>query len=112
MTDAASFDLIIAGGTVVDGSGAPGVRADVGVRGELIAAVGDLAVAEARQPIDASGHTVIPGIVDCHAHSDLNLLADPRGASKIMQGVTTELNGQCGLGIFDQEFRHPLRRLA
>ncbi|HUS80477.1 MAG TPA: amidohydrolase family protein, partial [Armatimonadota bacterium] len=109
MTDAASFDLIIAGGTVVDGSGAPGVRADVGVRGELIAAVGDLAAAEARQPIDATGRTVIPGIVDCHAHSDLNLLADPRGASKIMQGVTTELNGQCGLGIFPV---HPQDREA
>lgn len=106
MSRGQSFDLIITGGTVVDGSGGPGVRADVGVRGETIAAVGDLTGATAATTIDATGLTVIPGIVDCHAHSDLNLLADPRGASKLRQGVTTELNGQCGLGIFPVRPEH------
>jgi N-acyl-D-amino-acid deacylase len=100
MTDTRQFDMLITGGSVIDGSGTPGVSADVGVRGETIAAVGDLSGARAETVIAADGLTVMPGVIDCHAHSDLNLLADPRGASKLLQGVTTELNGQCGLGVF------------
>jgi len=100
------FDLVIRGGTVVDGTGNPPLPGDVGVCGENIAAVGDLGSAPARRLLDATGMTVIPGIVDCHAHSDLNLLADPRGASKLRQGVTTELNGQCGLGVFPVRPEH------
>ncbi len=100
MNDPRQFDLIITGGRVVDGTGTPGMRADVGVSGDTIVAVGDLAGASAATVIDADGLTVMPGVIDCHAHSDLNLLADPRGASKLLQGVTTEVNGQCGLGVF------------
>ncbi|MGC9316591.1 MAG: N-acyl-D-amino-acid deacylase family protein [Armatimonadota bacterium] len=94
------FDLIISGGTVIDGSGRPGFEADVAVSDGLIAAVGNLDRATAGELIDASGLTVIPGIIDCHAHSDLTLLADPRGQSMLHQGITTQLNGQCGLGVF------------
>ena len=94
------FDLLIRGGTVVDGSGEPGRRADVAVQGGAIAAVGDLSRSAAARTIDAAGRTVTPGFIDPHAHSDLLLLADPRGQSKIQQGVTTELNGQCGMSPF------------
>jgi len=94
------FDLLIRSGTVVDGSGALARAGDVGVDGDVIAAVGDLSSAQAANVLDAAGLTVMPGIIDCHAHSDLNLLADPRGASKVQQGVTSELNGQCGMSPF------------
>lgn len=100
MNETRQFDMLITGGTIVDGTGTPGMRADVGVRGDIIATLGDLSGASAATVIDADGLTVMPGVIDCHAHSDLNLLADPRGASKLLQGVTTELNGQCGLGVF------------
>ncbi len=94
------FDLIISGANIIDGSGRPGFAGDIGISGGKISAVGNLDRAEAGEFIDANGLTAIPGIIDCHAHSDLTLLADPRGQSKIQQGVTTELNGQCGLGVF------------
>ncbi len=96
----AHFDLLIRGGTIVDGSGAPARSGDVGVEGDVITGVGDLSGAQAANVLDAAGLTVMPGIIDCHAHSDLNLLADPRGVSKLQQGVTTELNGQCGMSPF------------
>jgi N-acyl-D-aspartate/D-glutamate deacylase len=90
------LDIIIRGGTVVDGTGAPAVRADVGIRGKEIAVIGDLAGAEAAESLDAGGLHVSPGFIDMHAHSDLSLMEDPHGQSKIRQGVTTEVVGQCG----------------
>ena len=71
------FDVIITGGTVVDGSGSPGFRADVGIAGERIETIGDLSGAEARRVINATGLTVSPGFIDTHAHSDGVLLWDP-----------------------------------
>lgn len=94
------FDLILTDATIIDGSGRPGYCGDLAVSDGVIAAAGHLERATADECIDCNKLTVIPGIVDCHAHSDLTLLADPRGQSKIMMGVTTELNGQCGLGVF------------
>jgi N-acyl-D-aspartate/D-glutamate deacylase len=99
MTGRVRFDLVLAGGTVVDGTGSPAARADVGIVGDRIAAVGDLAEAEARRRIDASDRVVCPGFIDAHSHSDLSLLSDGRGLSKIHQGVTTEIVGNCGLGV-------------
>jgi N-acyl-D-amino-acid deacylase len=91
------FDLLILGGQVVDGTGAPGYRADVGIEGERIAALGDLATAETRRVIDATGLTVTPGFIDTHAHSDGALLVDPQHANGLRQGITTEILGQDGL---------------
>jgi N-acyl-D-amino-acid deacylase len=91
----ASYDLLICGGTVVDGSGAPGVRADVGVRDGKIAAVGDLADAQAARTIEAAGLIVAPGFLDVHTHAD-DLAARPRAESYLRMGVTTVVAGNCG----------------
>ncbi|HEY6553491.1 MAG TPA: amidohydrolase family protein, partial [Vicinamibacteria bacterium] len=92
-----TFDLIIENGSVVDGTGAPGRRADVGIAGRAIAAIGDLGAASAARRLDACGCVVSPGFVDIHNHSDLVLLADGRAESMIRQGVTTQVTGNCGL---------------
>jgi len=93
------FDVVILGGTVVDGSGAPGYRADIGIKGEKIDAIGDLSQAETRRVVDATGLTVSPGFIDAHAHSDAVLLTDPQHADGLRQGVTTEILGQDGLSF-------------
>jgi N-acyl-D-amino-acid deacylase len=93
------FDLVLTGGRVVDGTGCPWFRADVGIRGDRIAAVGALDRAEARRRLDASALVVAPGFVDTHVHADLALLADPAHEPAIRQGVTTYLLGQDGVAM-------------
>jgi N-acyl-D-amino-acid deacylase len=90
------MDVVIAGGLVVDGTGSRAYRADVGLDGGRIVGLGDLSAAEAARRIDASGRVVCPGFIDMHSHSDLTLLVQPTGDSKLQQGVTTEVNGNCG----------------
>ncbi|MDY6949313.1 MAG: D-aminoacylase [Pseudomonadota bacterium] len=89
-----AYDILIKGGRVIDGTGAPWAYADVGVRGGRIVAIGKLGGHEAKEVIDASNAVVTPGFIDMHTHSDLSLLRDGRGLSKIMQGVTTEVIGE------------------
>ena len=96
-----SPDVLIRGGTVIDGTGAAGERADVAVVGDRIASVGH---AEERSEeiragrvIDATGHVVCPGFVDMHTHSDLQILANPDHLAKVAQGITLEVLGQDGL---------------
>lgn len=93
------FDLLLRGGTVVDGTGAPGFRADVAIAGDRIAALGALTGASAPREIDAAGCVVAPGFIDAHVHGDLALLADPRHEPAIFQGVTTYVLGQDGCGF-------------
>ena len=93
------FDLVLAGGRVVDGTGCPWFRADVGIAGARIAAVGNLAWAEAGCRLDVRGRVVCPGFVDAHVHGDLALLADPHQEHAIHQGVTTYIIGQDGCGL-------------
>ena len=88
------FDLLITGGSVVDGNGTPPVVADVGIRDGIIAAVGDLSAADAARRIGASGMTVAPGFIDIHNHSDYTILSEPRSESMIRQGVTTMVLGE------------------
>lgn len=90
------FDLIIKNGRVVDGSGNPWFKADVGIRNGKIAKVGVLDVEESISVLDAKGLIVSPGFIDMHSHSDLSLLINPLAESKIRQGITTEVVGNCG----------------
>jgi len=91
------FDIVITGGSVVDGTGAPEYKADVGIKGERIKAIGNLAKSESQRVIDATGLTVSPGFIDTHAHSEGALLLDPQHSNGIRQGITTEILGQDGL---------------
>jgi len=92
------FDLLIAGGCVVDGMGKrPAFAADVGVRGKEIAAIGDLKGAEAARVVDASGLVVAPGFIDTHAHSEGALLINPQHENGLRQGITTEMLGIDGI---------------
>ena len=90
----AAFDVLITNGRVVDGTGAPWFRADVGIIGDRIAAIGQLSGREAKSRIDASNLVVSPGFIDMLGQSEFNVLVDPRAASKITQGVTTEITGE------------------
>ena len=93
-------DMVLRDGLVVDGSGESSRRADVVIRDGLIDSVGPAPTDNALPAIDCSGQVVCPGFIDLHAHSELTLLVNPAGESKLHQGVTTELNGQCGLAPF------------
>ncbi len=93
------YDVLFTGGTVIDGTGAPRVRADVAVAGDRIAAVGELAGAQAARVIDARGRIVAPGFIDAHTHDDNLLLVDPAMTPKTSQGVTTVIAGNCGVSL-------------
>ena len=94
------FDTVIAEATLVDGTGAPARQADVGVIQGRIAAIGQLAGRDVVDRIEVGGRVVCPGFIDTHTHSDLTPLMDARCASKVRQGVTTELVGHCGFSAF------------
>lgn len=94
-----SYDLVVHGATLVDGSGAPRRAADVAVAVGRIAAIadaGDLRPHRAAESVDAAGMCLAPGFIDSHTHSDLALLGDPDAWPKVSQGVTTEIIGNCG----------------
>ena len=90
----ATFDVIVRNGTVYDGTGAPGRRADVGIRGDRITVVGDLADAQAKTEIDATGKAVAPGFINVLSWANRSLIADGRGMSDLKQGVTLEIMGE------------------
>jgi len=91
------FDILIKNGIVYDGTGSDGEKLDVAINGGSIVAIGHLEPAEAKQVIDASGKAVAPGFIDCHSHSDLSAITNPLAESKVFQGVTTEIVGNCGV---------------
>ena len=90
------FDVVIAGGTIVDGTGANRFAGDVGIRNGRIAKIGDLKNVPATRRLDASGLIVAPGFIDIHTHSDRTLLSDGLAQSAIRQGATTHVIGNCG----------------
>ncbi len=88
------YDLLIRNGTIIDGSGRPGFRADLAIKGDRIERIGKLTNATATRVIDATGKVVAPGFIDMLGQSESFLLIDPRAMSKVMQGVTTEVTGE------------------
>jgi N-acyl-D-amino-acid deacylase len=94
--EATMDDIIIRGAHLIDGSGAPGRLADVAVADGRIAAVGPQLARQAHRVIDADGLVAAPGFIDIHTHSDFTLPLNPRAESKVRQGVTTEVLGNCG----------------
>src|SRR5438128_6614782 len=91
------FDILITGGEIIDGSGNVGFRGAVGIQGDTVQILrGDTSNISAKRAIDARGRVVCPGFIDFHAHSGLVILAEPRHAPKIHQGVTTEIVGVDG----------------
>lgn len=90
------FDLIIRNGVVVDGSGAPPFKSDIGIVGDTIEALGDLSSAKSEEIIDAKDLIVAPGFIDIHNHSDINIFEIPTADNYILQGVTTLVIGNCG----------------
>ena len=92
----APFDVLILNGRVVDGTGAPWFYGDVGINGDRISAIGELDGRKAATTIDAANLIVAPGFIDMLGQSEFNVLVDPRAASKITQGITTEITGEGG----------------
>jgi dihydroorotase/N-acyl-D-amino-acid deacylase len=92
----AAFDLVIANGHIIDGTGSPWYSGDVGIRDGRIAAIGNLAAAPRKRTIDAAGRVVAPGFIDLLGQSELSILVEPRLPSKIFQGITTEITGEGG----------------
>jgi N-acyl-D-amino-acid deacylase len=89
------FDLVVTGGTVIDGSGAPGRRADVGVKDGKVAAIGSFSASDGREAIDATGLVVAPGFIDVHTHAD-DVVDHPRAENFVRMGVTSIVAGNCG----------------
>ena len=91
------LDVVIRGARILDGSGGPERRGDIGISGDTIVLVGrPIEVGRGREEVDATGHAVMPGIVDLHTHSDVSMMSDPGCVSAIGQGVTTQVVGLCG----------------
>jgi len=109
-----SYDLILRGGKVVDGTGNPWYRGDVAVADGEIAAIGRLSGTEADRIIDARGLVVAPGFIDAHSHSDSDTLIYPQMESTVMQGITTVVAGQCGssLAPVNPDLREEMERRA
>ena len=95
---ATTYDLVIRGGTVVDGSGLPRCRADVGIRGDRIARIGKIHE-RGREEIDARNQVVAPGFIDGHTHMDAQVAWDPLGTCSCWHGVTSVVMGNCGFTL-------------
>jgi len=108
------LDIVLSGGLLVDGTGAPARRADLGISGDSIAAIGDLSRETAGRTLSMAGLTVAPGFIDMHSHSDWRLWSNRRAESKIRQGVTTEVVGNCGFSPapVSDEFRDEMKAFA
>ena len=93
------FDVLIRGAEVIDGRKRPRFKADIGIRGTVIAALGDLSAAQADKVVDARGKIVAPGFIDAHSHDDQALLLQPQMGFKLSQGVTAVVTGNCGISV-------------
>ncbi len=91
---------ILRGGTIIDGTGGKPFRGDVWIEGDLIRAVGEVEKGIVGKELDVTGLSVAPGFIDLHTHTDRKIFDNPMGDSKIMQGVTTDVTSNCGVGPF------------
>ena len=111
-------ELVIRGGTVIDGTGAPRRRADVAIRDGRIVAVGDVGPAGGTRTLDATGRVVSPGFIDIHSHSDESVLVNSALESTLHQGVTLVVAGNCGgssapaMGVAADELDRELERMG
>ncbi len=94
-----TFDLVIKNGMILDGTGGPAFPADIGISGASIKAVSSITPEQGERVIDASGRYVCPGFIDIHSHSDGSILGYPDAESRVFQGITTELTGNCGSSV-------------
>ncbi len=101
------FDILITDATVIDGSGAVGIGADIGIRDDRIAAIGDLSKTKSTSRVNASGKVVAPGFIDAHTHDDRAVLSGPKMTPKVSQGVTTVVTGNCGVSLAPLIARDP-----
>lgn len=112
------YNIIFTGGTLVNGTGSPRQKLDIGLIGDRIASIGDLKSSPANTIVDANGLFITPGFIDIHAHSDETLLIDSSAASKVSQGITTEISGNCGLasapldGLARREWQSQISRFG
>ncbi len=90
------FDLVIKNGIVIDGTFAPSFQADIGIRNGIIIQIGAISSNSGHNSINAKNLVISPGFIDVHSHSDFSLLINPKAESKVRQGVTTEVIGNCG----------------
>jgi N-acyl-D-amino-acid deacylase len=102
---AVSFDVLIKGGTVYDGTGQAPRRVDVGIRGDRIVTIGNLQRASAKSIIDATGLAVTPGFINMLSHSEVSLIADGRSMGELKQGVTTQIFGESSMGPLSDEMK-------
>jgi len=100
-----SFDVLIKGGTVYDGTGQAPRRVDVGIRGDRIVTIGNLPRASAKSAIDATGLAVTPGFINMLSHSEVSLIADGRSMGELKQGVTTQIFGESSMGPLSDEMK-------
>src|SRR5215470_9711146 len=105
----ADYDIIIRNGEVYDGAGGAPRRADVGVKGDQIAAVGDLSKARATNEVDAGEMAVAPGFINMLSHSETSLIADYRSLGELRQGVTTQIFGESSMGPLSDEMKRTQR---
>lgn len=101
------FDTLITGATIIDGSGAEGFTADIGIKEDRVEAIGDLADAKASSRIDGSRRIAAPGFIDAHTHDDRAVLSGPQMTPKVSQGVTTVVSGNCGVSLAPLVDRDP-----
>ena len=95
-----NFDIVIKSGTIIDGTGASGRKSDLGIKGDKISFIGDIEPQDNQTVIDAAGLIVAPGFIDIHSHSDFLCFISPGSESKVLDGVTTEICGNCGSSPF------------
>ncbi len=108
-TQAQGFDVIIKNGTVYDGTGGPPQTTDVAIKGDRIAAIGNLSGATAPKIVDAQGLAVAPGFINMLSHSETSLIVDPRSLSELKEGVTTQIFGEGSYGPLNEQMKRRIR---